>query len=60
MYPSNHHSVWGSYWKDGVWGYQCCHSTIKNSYCTGDRGKDVRVPATAALMRQVIIHCSED
>lgn len=41
IYPNNHHSVWGSYWKDGEWGYQCCHSTVKNSYCTGETGKDV-------------------
>lgn len=40
VYPNNHHSVWGSFWKDGAWGYQCCHSLVKNSYCTGERGKD--------------------
>jgi pre-mRNA-processing factor SLU7 len=33
VHPNNHTSVWGSYWKDGEWGYQCCHSTLKNSYC---------------------------
>ncbi|KAF2105125.1 ANTH-domain-containing protein [Rhizodiscina lignyota] len=21
------------------WGYACCHSTVKNSYCTGEEGK---------------------
>lgn len=26
---NNHTSVWGSYWKDGQWGYKCCHSFIK-------------------------------
>jgi pre-mRNA-processing factor SLU7 len=31
----NHLSVWGSYWKDGKWGYKCCHSYLKNSYCGG-------------------------
>lgn len=36
---NNHKSVWGSYWKDFRWGYKCCHSFIKNSYCTGDSGK---------------------
>lgn len=41
IYSSNHTSVWGSFWKDGQWGYQCCHSLIYNSYCTGDRGKEV-------------------
>jgi len=33
---NNHTSVWGSYWVDGKWGYACCKTTIKNSYCTGE------------------------
>ncbi|XP_057366152.1 pre-mRNA-splicing factor Slu7-like [Daphnia carinata] len=41
IYINNHQSVWGSYWKDGQWGFQCCHSTIRNSYCTGERSKDI-------------------
>lgn len=36
---NNHTSVWGSWWKDFHWGYACCHSTVKNSYCTGKEGK---------------------
>lgn len=36
---NNHTSVWGSWWRDFVWGYACCHSTVKNSYCTGDEGR---------------------
>ena len=36
---NNHTSVWGSWWSDFTWGYDCCHSTVKNSYCTGDAGK---------------------
>lgn len=39
VFINNHTSVWGSHWKDGVWGYKCCESTIKNSYCVGDNGK---------------------
>ncbi|CAB4424596.1 unnamed protein product [Rhizophagus irregularis] len=35
VYINNHVSVWGSYWANGQWGYKCCHSFIKNSYCTG-------------------------
>lgn len=38
VYTSNHTSVWGSYWKDFKWGFQCCHSSIKESYCTGEAG----------------------
>ena len=39
VYPGNHQSVWGSYWNEGRWGYKCCHSFVKNSYCTGESGK---------------------
>eukprot|EP00096_Caligus_rogercresseyi_P015417 TRINITY_DN7854_c0_g1_i1.p1 TRINITY_DN7854_c0_g1~~TRINITY_DN7854_c0_g1_i1.p1 ORF type:complete len:588 (+),score=246.49 TRINITY_DN7854_c0_g1_i1:387-2150(+) len=40
VHPGNHSSVWGSYWKGGQWGFACCHSFIKNSYCTGEAGKE--------------------
>ena len=36
---NNHTSVWGSWWSNFQWGYACCHSIVKNSYCTGDEGK---------------------
>jgi pre-mRNA-processing factor SLU7 len=36
---NNHISVWGSWWCNFEWGYSCCHSTVKNSYCTGEEGK---------------------
>ncbi|KAK0170282.1 hypothetical protein PV328_010861 [Microctonus aethiopoides] len=39
VYPNNHTSVWGSYWHAHKWGYKCCHSFVKNSYCTGESGK---------------------
>jgi pre-mRNA-processing factor SLU7 len=38
---NNHTSVWGSWWSDFKWGYACCHSFVKNSYCTGEMGKQV-------------------
>ncbi|KAF2724717.1 60S ribosomal protein L37 [Polychaeton citri CBS 116435] len=43
MYPedillNNHTSVWGSWWKDFQWGYACCHSIVKQSFCTGQAG----------------------
>lgn len=45
---NNHTSVWGSYWRDGQWGYKCCHSFIKMSYCVGEAGKSMvlEVPDT--------------
>lgn len=39
VHPGNHSSVWGSYWLNGLWGFKCCHSFVKNSYCTGEAGK---------------------
>lgn len=38
VYPGNHTSVWGSWWKDGKWGYACCHAQLKASYCAGKAG----------------------
>uniref|UniRef100_A0A915MVC0 Pre-mRNA-splicing factor SLU7 n=1 Tax=Meloidogyne javanica TaxID=6303 RepID=A0A915MVC0_MELJA len=35
---NNHTSVWGSYWRDGRWGYRCCHQFLFNSYCLGKQG----------------------
>ncbi|KAI3385507.1 hypothetical protein SNEBB_003407 [Seison nebaliae] len=39
IFPLNHTTIWGSYWKDGKWGYRCCFSLLKSSYCTGEAGK---------------------
>ena len=36
---NNHTTVWGSWWTNFKWGYACCHSIVKNSYCTGDEGR---------------------
>lgn len=49
IHLNNHTSVWGSFWTDGSWGYKCCHSLIKNSYCTGARGQEA-VAAGALLL----------
>eukprot|EP00887_Chlorella_sp_A99_P007525 scaffold2.g7525.t1 len=46
---NNHTAVWGSWWSDGAWGYACCHSTVKNSYCTGRTGEGAAVEAAEAL-----------
>lgn len=39
VFINNHTSVWGSWWSNFRWGYSCCHSMVKNSYCTGEEGK---------------------
>ncbi|KXJ94115.1 pre-mRNA-splicing factor SLU7 [Microdochium bolleyi] len=39
VFPNNHTSIFGSWWSNFQWGYACCHSFLKNSYCVGDTGK---------------------
>ncbi|RLN48118.1 hypothetical protein BBJ29_004175 [Phytophthora kernoviae] len=40
-FENNHTSIWGSWFDRGemAWGYACCHSKVRKSYCTGDDGK---------------------
>jgi pre-mRNA-processing factor SLU7 len=38
VFINNHTTVWGSWWSNFSWGYACCHSFVKNSYCTGEDG----------------------
>lgn len=42
VYINNHTTVFGSYFNKmrSCWGYTCCHSLIKNSYCTGAVGRE--------------------
>ncbi|RZC81075.1 hypothetical protein C5167_043652 [Papaver somniferum] len=46
IYINNHTTVWGSWWKDGQWGFKCCKQSIKNSYCTGAAGIEAAEAAT--------------
>jgi pre-mRNA-processing factor SLU7 len=41
IFVNNHTSVWGSYYSRAreSWGYRCCHSLLRNSYCTGEVGR---------------------
>lgn len=50
VFHNNHTAVWGSWWCDGVWGYACCHSTVKNSYCTGKAGEAAAAAATQQMV----------
>src|SRR5579862_3042378 len=38
VYLNNHTSVYGSWFRNGRWGYACCHQFPRNSYCTGKAG----------------------
>lgn len=54
-YGSNHSSVFGSYFdvQAKKWGFACCLSTVKNSYCTGKAGID------AAKNRAMLLNSGE-
>ncbi|CAH0552898.1 unnamed protein product [Brassicogethes aeneus] len=52
VYINNHTSVWGSFWKGGHWGYKCCHSFIKNSYCLGENGKNKNSTESIPLVEE--------
>lgn len=47
---NNHTSIWGSFWDNSRWGYKCCHSFVKNSFCTGAPGKFVRVSTSNIIV----------
>lgn len=49
LFAGNHTTVWGSYWNNFRWGYKCCHSFIRNSYCTGLAGKEASETTIATL-----------
>ncbi|KAI1926317.1 mRNA splicing protein [Ophidiomyces ophidiicola] len=50
---NNHTSVWGSWWSNFKWGYACCHSIVKNSYCTGEAGKTAAADAENMLLNEL-------
>lgn len=56
----NHSAVWGSYWEAGQWGYGCCNSCIKASYCLNANKNKVMEnepePTPSALVPQVMKH----
>lgn len=60
IYINNHTSVWGSWWANFQWGYECCHSTIKNSYCTGEEGKEAWVASEKQRTGANLLEASEE
>ena len=53
VHTHNHTSIWGSYFDRNTfrWGYADDHSTLHNSYSTGEAGKRARDLASAAMSR---------
>ncbi|PSC70199.1 Pre-mRNA-splicing factor SLU7 [Micractinium conductrix] len=60
QYINNHTSVWGSWWHDGQWGYACCHSTVKQSYCVGAAGAEAAAEAAEQLAENMEKKAAED
>lgn len=52
VYVNNHTAVWGSYFNRyrACWGYRCCHSLLRNSYCTGEAGRVANDAANSQAM----------
>jgi pre-mRNA-processing factor SLU7 len=58
VFINNHTSVWGSWWSDFRWGYACCHSLVKNSFCTGELGR--KAFEEADRLRQGGVYADEE
>jgi hypothetical protein len=50
---NNHTAVWGSWWHDGAWGYACCRSCVKASYCTGSAGEKAAAESAAQMVANI-------
>ena len=59
VYINNHTSAWGSWWSNFQWGYACCHSMTKNSYCTGEEGKEAFEQAEKMRMGDLLLEDTE-
>jgi pre-mRNA-processing factor SLU7 len=53
VFPGNHTSVWGSFWLQGSWGFACCRSHVRASYCTGAAGRAAAADAGALMAANV-------
>ena len=56
VYINNHTAVWGSFWRDGAWGYACCRSTVKQSYCVGHAGIAAEQAQARRAMQSLIYY----
>lgn len=57
---NNHTAVWGSYWRDGAWGFACCKSTVKSSYCVGAAGERAAAESAAAMVANLEARARRD
>lgn len=65
IYVNNHTCVWGSYFnvKTFQWGFHDDHSVVRNSYSTGEKGReanDAAVAARGAVARPMLTQKSRE
>eukprot|EP00177_Eucheuma_denticulatum_P003300 GFKZ01005960.1.p1 GENE.GFKZ01005960.1~~GFKZ01005960.1.p1 ORF type:complete len:569 (+),score=97.36 GFKZ01005960.1:83-1708(+) len=53
VYDKDHTAVWGSFFKDGEWGYACCHQTVRNCMCTGETGKRAAIETEKEMKQRI-------
>lgn len=54
LLSNDHTSAWGSWYNRFLgWGYDCCHSNDKTSYCVGLKGRE------RALARELKVRAQE-
>ncbi|KAH7488870.1 hypothetical protein PRIC1_011868 [Phytophthora ramorum] len=60
-FENNHTSIWGSWFdrSEMAWGYGCCHSKVRKSYCTGDDGKKALEEAKSANAERPMLKAPE-
>lgn len=53
----NHTCIWGSWYdtQEHQWGYACCHSKIRKSYCTGEAGKQAKEAALTDMTERAML-----
>lgn len=56
-FENNHTSIWGSWFdrSEMTWGYACCHSKVRKSYCTGEEGKMALEAAKIVATERVML-----
>ncbi|ETV85414.1 hypothetical protein H257_03154 [Aphanomyces astaci] len=54
VHENNHVHVWGSWYdkRARAWGFACCRSTVRKSYCTGEAGKAAAARASDEALEE--------
>lgn len=55
----NHTTIWGSYFIDGKWGYDCCYQTQRYAVCTGEDGKRAAVETSKDMEKRMAVALSK-